>query len=368
MNSHYRYCMRALSIRIIGAVLSLLSSQLSAVDFYLFDREAKANIDFIGQINEESAVWPNGELVKLDVGLDIEWSKKLSTRITLKLDEGELDLGTTYLRYRIDKGLRLTLGNMKVPFSAEKLVSRSELPYAERMLTGDSEFGSPGRQPGIMLDYRLDSISLNLFYGRAHTDSDNFTEVQFLNPLSDEESLDAQIDKGDIAALRLSWDHNRKRLNNANINGPVTGRLSLATYRWQNHASVGDLERFSGIELAAQLRWSRLMLEVQHNLFTGRMNDNRRARRLFSDTRGEFNQSSLRLRVMLINKRLDLVLARSQMQSVNWPQDHLRDDIGLNLYLDGHNNKGGIFYSIDKNDNGRLNEERRIYLQWVLSI
>ena len=98
-------------------------------------------------LDEDTTIGFHVRRAKLKIGGDVgdHWSYKISTDFSRK--DGSASVSTAYIRYDLGDGANLTIGQFKLPFTRENLVSSSKQLAADRSVA--SSFFSEGRTQGV---------------------------------------------------------------------------------------------------------------------------------------------------------------------------------------------------------------------------
>ena len=92
------------------------------------------------------------------------WLAKVQFDVGKASGDNEVAIKDAWIRYTGWDGLKLTIGNQKMPFSREFLTSSKRQQLVERTFVGDHNYGTPDRMIGFRLDGASDSKKVTWGY------------------------------------------------------------------------------------------------------------------------------------------------------------------------------------------------------------
>jgi hypothetical protein len=332
----------------------------------------------------ESRVWASGYIqpqVEVRDDGDEVTSRTLFRRIFLRVDgvrgnwhaQLETDLGATasgtstrlivknaYVQYTgwERRGLVLTAGNQKIPFSRSYFGSSSKRSFVERFFAGDRGFGSPGRAFSVRLDgwHR----HRTLFWSGAVADTRQ-------SPDAGEFRLDGIAEgsstwqKGPIVAGRLEL-HPRGEMarDHGHFDGkPLRYSAGIAAYGWWNDR---DVHRGSGsavaagraraFEVSGGLRAAGVSLEAEFDHITGTTLDPEVTAGVYAGGEMTIDKVSVETGYMLIRNRLEALGGADALSVEAFDVPWRRLAGGLVLYVNGHQLKFALMHRESFNDRG----------------
>jgi hypothetical protein len=197
-----------------------------------------------------------------------------------------------------ERGVTLTIGNQKPPFSRSLLASSSRRAFIERPFTGDRAYGSPGRAPLVKLEgsHADRRVSWAAAGGTSRQVLDE-DEVRIDGPA--EAGIEG-TNEGPIAAARVEvhplGDTTRDHADFARSAPRVA--IGAAVYGWWNdhdsglHGARGDLDRVHGYEVSGAVRGSGAWADAAFIRVDARAADAQFASGLYRDGRALLHQAS----------------------------------------------------------------------------
>lgn len=290
--------------------------------------------------------------------------------------DGRLIVKDAQLRYTgwEDRGLLLTIGNQKMPFSRSLLASSSRRGLIERPVTGDRSLGSPGRALGIRAEgwHRRRTI----YWSSAIAASNQ-------SPDPDEIRIDGIAEaedgwnQGPLLAGRVEW-HPRGEVPRAHgdfSDGRMRFTIAAGGYGWWNDHDVpahgdaaGDAERVTGIELSGGLRGSGLSVDAEFEHIDAVAVDEFLSAGLYAAGRSEINKASIEAGYMLMPRRLEALAGFDAADARAFAEPVRRGSAGMNVYLSAHRVKVSVMHREVFNDRGVINaRSRATYVQTQFS-
>lgn len=274
------------------------------------------------------------------------------------------DANLQYLGWR-DRGLTITIGNQKPPFSRSLIASSARRSLVERPVTGDRSLGSPGRAIGVKLDGVTRSHSV-LWSGEIAS------------------SLHApgvnQIRTDGIAEADRDWNEGVLVVGRAEIQpqgelpreqgdfhaGGWKSSAAVAAYRWRNDGNrnlytVGgvttsttnaDVASVRAVEASAALRGHGWSIDAEFEHVVSHTIDRSVTAGLYEAGEAALAKASVEAGRMLIAKRLELVGAYDVVNAGTYGRPWQRGAGGVSWYAAGHNVKFQIMHRLSHNDRG----------------
>ncbi len=306
-----------------------------------------------------------GRVRRLRPYLDYRFADDWRAKLSWEFAEDKNSVRSAYLQYQGIEGLSIRIGNDTVPFSRERITSSAKQAAPERMLTGDTEFGVPGRQPGLHLEYQAPwPVTLYLSSAAANIHGDLLTEIQFISPVEHQEIPDELQDKGWINAARLDYSLGHKvKYRQGDFKRKPGLMLSASAYRWHNTSTLVELDNVTGTELSAALRGYGVSVDAQYNHILAET-PYQLERPLFSAGKATLDQYSLESGVMLWAQKVELIGSVQRMSAKTWTQHWDVWELGLNYYLDKHDHKFQLSYRDQQGVKGKTRTLKEWVLQW----
>jgi hypothetical protein len=270
-----------------------------------------------------------------------------------------------------DRGLTLTIGNQKPPFSRTLYGSSSRRALVERSFTGDRAYGSPGRALLVKVEgsQQADRVYWALAGGSSRQAPD-VNEVRIEGPAEagTEGTNEGPIVSGRVefhplgATSRDQADFRRTALR------VVVG---AAVYGWWNDddqaphgEGVVDLSRVNGQEISAGLRGGGAWADIAYNRIDARALDAGVSSGLYRNGGALLHQSSVEGGYLLWRDHLEAVGMFDRLHTDAFDDDWERLSAGVNWYMHRHELKLSVMHRESYDDHGVPNaRSRTTYLQ-----
>lgn len=297
----------------------------------------------------------------LDVTFNDDWEASLSW----ELAGGRRNVKDAYVRYRGIEWLDIKVGNETVPFSRERMTSSARQHSAERGIMGSTEFGVPGRHPGIHLRTRFDyPLNLRLSYVDANIDGDILTEIQFITPWGASSVDNNQQDEGTMTVARLEYKvFGRGRYREGDLSRKPSLHLSAAMMDWDNKDDVVEIDHVDGWELAAAYRGYDWSVDLQYHEISA-TSPYTIGRRLFDDGKAEVQTFGVEVGHLFFEKQLEIFGSYQVMAADEWERDWKVYEFGASYLLDKHNHKVQVSYRRENDRKGHDVDKNTLYVQW----
>lgn len=274
------------------------------------------------------------------------------------------DANLQYVGFR-DRGLTITAGNQKPPFSRSILTSSARRHLVERPFTGDRVLGSLGRALGVKVDGT--HRSRRLFWsgeigsslhapeanqvrtdGLAEAGSDWNEGVLLVGRLEMHPRGETPRDQGEFRSE--AWKYS----------------VALAGYAWTNdgdrnlytldgrstsagHADTSDVK---GLEMSAGVRGHRLSMDAELERIESHSIDTRFTGGLYKRGEAVLLKGSVEAGYMVIARRLEVVAAYDAVNAGTYDRPWQRVATGLNWYSAEHAVKFQIMHRVSRDDRG----------------
>jgi hypothetical protein len=257
-----------------------------------------------------------------------------------------------------NRGITLTLGNQKLPFSRSYIGSSSRRGLIERPFTGDRAFGTPGRALAIKAEGSPRSKTIYWATALATTtygaDGD---EIR----LDGYAEAGTGLSEGPLLAGRVEFHPQGEvpRDHGDFARGPIRFTIGAAGYRWWNDDDVAPQALGSisasvaaGLELSGGLRGHGLSVETELERITATAIDSHAASDLFRDGEASLNKASLEVGYMFVPARFECLAAADMVDADSCAATWQRLSAGINAYVNGHRLKFSVMHRESFNDRG----------------
>lgn len=327
-----------------------------------------------------------------------DWRAKVSYEAS---DYNIRTLKDAYIEYRGTESLRVKLGNDKVPFSRERMTSSSSQQLPERSLAGENNWGAPGNQPGLHLQYLpADAWNFSLSVVQADLYSDGYSEIRFVSPWERTRISSEALNSGTMVAGRVDFHLGRgAAYKQGDFKRNFGATFSGAAFSWQADDDTPTLldhyADASGFEVSAGFRGHGVSLDIEYHVVEAGINADKLDQEIkdFLLSNSENQTPSLTANLlanndagltvlhvdtgyMLIDDRLELVASYQRLSSDaenrtssfpsanTWQDSWTVGEVGVNYFFDKHRHKIQLSYRDEDSIQGRNRHSKGAYLQW----
>lgn len=288
----------------------------------------------------------------IQAGINKDWSGKVEWEMGNADGTNELSVQSAYARYSGIDGLKIDIGNATFPFSREVVVSSGKQQTVERTFVGDHNYGVPDKVAGIHVNGK--ALGSKLIYGAAFTSASvdpDQTKLDVDTPIN----RNADFNQGWLAGGRIEFQPIGKvDFSQADFSRELGLAFGIGAYVWDNDGDNNtstdaagnhtggtnpDVDRITGIELSVSLRGYGLSVDFQANRFNAETVDGAYTGGLFQTGDAELTQFALEGGYMILPKTLEVVAAHESQDSDTYADPWVRDTLGVNYYLQGHDLK-----------------------------
>jgi phosphate-selective porin OprO and OprP len=357
-------------VRRVGQVLTLLFLLVASVSRSVAGQTAPARFRVYGFLQfQYDRLAADTDTPDVDASTDRVFFRRLVTGVeapvaanwvaVLQMDFAPLAQGDrveirdAYVRYTgfSNRGLTITVGNQKTPFSRALLVSSSKRGLIERPFTGDRLFASPGRTIGV----RIDGLNKHtLLWSGAVTSALQAPNVNLLRidglALSQNDWNDGYLFTG-----RVEWHPLGEMLRDQGDfeKGKLRVAIGAAAYRWQNDgdrnfhganrrstsATDVDLDDAAAVELSGGLRGRGWSADAEYHHVNGSTVDPAFSGGVYRDGEVTLNETSVEVGYMVKRERFEVVSGIDSLDVKARSATEWRPSVCAVYYFDRHNVK-----------------------------
>jgi phosphate-selective porin OprO and OprP len=280
-----------------------------------------------------------------------------------------------YLQYTgwQSRGLSLTIGNQKLPFSRSVLAPSSGRGLIERPFAGDRSFGSPGRAPAVKMDgwHRGRTIhwSAALAASRHSPDPE---ELRLDGPAEAGPGWNEGALTGGRIELHPLGEVPRAQGDLSR--GPVRFTLGAGAYSWWNdddverHAGGVDADRVAAVEVSGGLRGRGLSVDAEFEHIVSHAVESAITTGLYSGQKATIDKGSIEAGYMVLPRRLEALAAVDRLTAAVFEHPWHRAAAGIVWYVRGPDIRVSFTHRASFDERGiRNRRSRSTYLQTHLS-
>jgi hypothetical protein len=310
----------------------------------------------------------------VEATITADWSTQLLVDFAPATRDGRVTMKDAWVRYSgwRERGVMLTLGNQKMPFSRSALTSTSRRALVERPITGERAFGAPGRALSAKLDGRV--------AGGAWQWSATVASMMH-EPAADQIRLDGIADadrdsnEGVLAAGRVEWHPLGEvpRDQAAFDDTSLRFTVGVAGYLWENdgdrnlHTLDGvalfehlvDLQHARAVEVSTGIRARRTSIDAEYHLVTGVTVDRGFSGGLFRAGHTRLHEFGVEGGYMILPQRLEALGGFDTLAATTYESLAYRPAIGVNWYFLRHTIKLQIMHRESFNARGAIDARVR---------
>ncbi len=282
------------------------------------------------------------------------------------MGEFEVDFGNShviiknaYLQYAgwRDRGLLLTVGNQKLPFSRSYMSSGQKHSLTERPFTGDAHYGTLNRALGVRLDgwTRSQRIQWSAALGSSLHPTSAF-QLAFDSPAND----DGRSNEGVAVVGRLELHpFGATPRDQGDFHTPVwRAVVGVAAYRWWNSGDRAELAGANlgssrAFELSGGLRGHGVSLDAEFEPVRATARADAPAGGLFQGRVAELRKGSVEGSYMVVNHRLELAAGLDVLAAAAYARAWRRTSVGATWFLHERAVELKMTYRRDANVTGR---------------
>lgn len=266
------------------------------------------------------------------------------------------------------RGVTLTIGHAKFPFSRSYLTSGVKRETVERPFTGDRNYGTPNRALGV----KLDGVAADR---RVQWSAAAGVEQQIVNPralIFDSPTVGAvaATTKGPILAGRADWypsgDMPREQGDFRTDRWRATA--GVGGFHWQNDgdrstATVLDLHSVEAVEVSGGLRGHGVSADLEFHRTRAIAEDGLLDQGLYRNGIGRLRTASAEGGYMLRGNRVELVTAYDSLNADTYAAPWRRFSSGGVVYFRGQLIKLQVTSRENWNVNGNSTRLHELYAQ-----
>lgn len=305
------------------------------------------------------------------------WLGKFQIDFGSAKDSNEVTINDAYMRYSGLDSFRVTVGNLKFPFSREVLSQVSQRQLVETTFSASRNYGIPARNMGVNLTGRINSDRFTWAASLASAVLEpDVNRIRFGSPANG----GSEFNEGPMLGGRVDWHPmGYMNFNQGAFGGRARMTLGIAAYSWTNDGdnntftdssgsststTRADVDRVNGFELGGAYRGGRFYVDSQYNVFSADTVDSSFTGGIFVDGGTRLNNWFLRGGCMILPNTLDLILAFQRQDADGYEKVWDKTSIGSNWYIRGQDVKLQLTYQVGVNLDGVDGKDQNdLYLQ-----
>jgi phosphate-selective porin OprO and OprP len=305
-------------------------------------------------------------MVALDAAPAPHWAARVQADLAPLTSGGNVILKDAYLRYTglEGRGLTLTIGNQKPPFSRSLYVSSARRGLVERPYTGDRGFGSPGRIIAIKLDGRNagDRVQWSGALGSAL----HAPDVDSLR-LDSIAEAGADWNQGVVGIGRIEFHPFGATARDwGAFGGPSRIVIGAAAYAWRNDGdhnayttagratdpSRADLQLARGAELSVGWRGRRVSVDSEYHYVSASTIDETFTGGIYERGDAVLHEWSVEAGLMIVPGTIEMLGSIDALDIAARDPRATRQALGVNWYIVGHALKVSLMERWTSDDRG----------------
>ncbi len=298
-----------------------------------------------------------------------DWKGKLQWDMGKGKDDNELAVKSAYLQYKGFSAGKLYIGNFKLGYSREEMISSERQQTVERTFVGDHNYGIAEYLVGVRFDGFAagKKISYILSAGGMNLDPDD-KKLDFDTPVNTKKDWN----EGWVAGGRVDY-HPLGYLpfSQGDFSGEQKLTVGLGAFAWSNdddnntytqsgkHDAVAaannevDVDSANGAEISVAYRVAGFSLDAQYNVINASTVDSDYSGGIFKSGETTLTQMALKGGYMVIPSKLELVAAVESMDADGYKDVWRRNSIGANWFFHKHDIKVQLTYRQGENKDGK---------------
>jgi phosphate-selective porin OprO/OprP len=282
------------------------------------------------------------------------WSAKIQFDLGKATGDNEVAVKDAWMRYGGWTGLKLTIGNQKMPFSRESLTSSKRQQLVERTFVGDHNYGTPDRMIGVRLDGHNESnkVTWGIGLGAAEIDPD-----------ADKMDFDSSANHGSdwnegvLVAGRVDfhpWGHLKMAQGDFDRKKKLT--VSLAAFTWSNdddnNGHAESLDSADGVELSFGFRAAGWSVDGEYQMISGDSVNPVLTSGMYLDGTTDLDKYAIEGGYMVKPGKVEIVAGYQSLDADNFQESWNRTSVGANYFWNKHKSKAQLTYRMGENLHG----------------
>jgi len=302
-----------------------------------------------------------------------DWSGKFQVDFGKKgsaKDDDEVEVKDAYLEYRGFKNHKLLIGNAKVMFSPENLISSKKQQTVTRTFVGEHNYGSVDRNLGLHLTGQFPDKAKHLTYalnfGSQSVDPDA-KKLDFDTPVNNKSdwnqgwTVGGRVDYHPFGLMKWAQGDFKRKLK---------ARIGIAAFKWQNdddnNTHIGvvtglddgkgkpDVDSVTGLEVSAALKMKGFSVDAAYNTFDADTVDDVVSAGIYKNGATTLENFAIEGGYMVIPGQLEAVVAYESQDADGYAKAWTRSSFGLNwFFVKKHDVKLQVTYRIGENKDGK---------------
>ncbi len=307
-----------------------------------------------------------------------DWNAKFQFEFGKANGNNEVSVQDAYFQYKGFKALSIKVGAVDFPFAREYLTSSKKQQLVERTFVGDSNYGVPSRQMGIVFGGHFAENSIftwgaALSYVGLDPDDDKVDFDLMANK-------DADFNEGWMIGGRLDFHPlGVMEMAQGDFERNFKVTIGIAAFNWANDddnntysdtaglsldVTTPDMDSVTGFEISGAIRGFGVSVDGQYNLFNAATIDPSLTSGLFVNGDTGLSSWSIEGGYMVWPKRVELVTGYQVQDADGYGDKWTRLSFGVNCFMHQHNAKLQFSYRIGENLGGKINDNAdELFLQ-----
>lgn len=295
------------------------------------------------------------------------WLAKVQFDVGKASGDNEVAIKDAWIRYTGWDGLKLTIGNQKMPFSREFLTSSKRQQLVERTFVGDHNYGTPDRMIGFRLDGASDSkkVTWGIGLGAAELDPDE-DKMDFDSGANH----GSDWNEGVLVAGRVDFHpFGNLKMGQGDFDRKKKLTVGVAAFSWSNdddnNGSAESLDSANGFEASFGFRAAGWSVDGEYQMISGDLVDSMLTAGLYLNGTTDLDKYAVEGGYMVRKDKLEIVAGYESLDADNYQEAWNRASVGMNYFWNKHKSKVQLTYRMGENLNGVTGaDEDEVFLQF----
>ncbi|MBD3868865.1 MAG: hypothetical protein IFK94_12125 [Acidobacteria bacterium] len=295
------------------------------------------------------------------------WMAKVQFDVGKASGDNEVAVKDAWMRYTGWDGLKLTIGNQKMPFSREALTSSKRQQLVERTFVGDHNYGTPDRMIGFRLDGATGNkkVTWGIGVGAAELDPDE-DKMDFDSGANH----GSDWNEGTLVAGRVDFHpFGNLKMGQGDFDRKKKLTVSVAAFTWSNdddnNGSAESLDSANGFEASFGFRAAGWSVDGEYQMISGDLVDSMMTAGLYVGGTTDLDKYAVEGGYMFRKDKFEIVAGYESLDADNYQEAWNRASVGMNYFWNKHMSKVQLTYRMGENLDGITGaDEDELFVQF----